>query len=200
VATTTDPTLRVVTPDAPDPDEALLAQLRLDPTQAQAAAKVPLTLAVTKPKRHEFIRVHPHLSLDVAAIEIKDDSAFYVVAPHLQQTLQAETSSFVLRPYILRSGDVKLWPIRLGSADGKTNEWHRSAHAVAALAVKQWLRVTANTVQGIYEPFVALQQPKEPEWPEQLSLAAMMKLAFVDRDRLINSPDHHVLKSLQGRL
>src|SRR5215203_123371 len=58
-----DPALRVVTPV--DPEEELLASLRLDPTQADAVAKIPVTLQTRKPLKHEFIRVHREWALNV---------------------------------------------------------------------------------------------------------------------------------------
>ena len=196
-----DPALRVVTPV--DPEEELLASLRLDPTQADAVAKIPVTLQTRKPLKHEFIRVHREWALNVCAIEIKDgesdDAGLYVVKPHLQSTLQAEAARFVLRPYVTRSSVLRLWPLRLPGPDGKVNEWHRSAGIAASRAMEKWVRVTANKALGGYELFEATNQPPEPEWPE-LSFGTMLRLAFIDRGRVVDSLDHPVVKALLGRL
>jgi hypothetical protein len=201
---TTDRDFRVVAEAATiDPDEELLASLRLDPTQAEAVVKVPVTLQARKPLKHEFVRVRRELALDVSAIEIKDgesdDAGLYLVKPHLQGALQAETVSFVLRPYVTRTAVLRLWPIRLPSSDGKQNEWHRSAGIAAARAMEKWVRVTANKALGAYELFEAANQPPEPDWPP-LSLADMMRLAFVDRGRVIDSIEHPVVRLLLGKL
>ena len=54
---------------------------------------------------------------------------------------------------------------RLGRL-GKHNEWHRSAAEAAELAMKRWLRLTANMSLGAYEVFEATGDLPEPEWPD----------------------------------
>jgi hypothetical protein len=57
--------------------------------------------------------------------------------------------------------------------------------------------VKSNMSLGGYEVFMAEKQNQipEPEWPE-LSFEELCKIAF--RDRLINVPDHPVIKRLRG--
>ena len=119
-----------------DPDEDLLASVRLDPTQVDATVKIPITLQCQKPSKHDFIRVHPVLRLDVGAVELKDeeDGGLYLVVPSIIRELGEEVKSFTLRPYINRSGIVRLWPLRLPGPDGRVNEWHRSAGVAADIA------------------------------------------------------------------
>src|SRR4051794_2269597 len=133
----------------PDPDEALLNMLRLDPAKVEAAVKVPISLQVRKPQKHEFIRVHPDLELAVSAIELKDDDVgFYLVAANMAAALSEESAAYVLRPYVNRAGVLRLWPIRLPGSDGKVNHWHHTAATAAAHAMKRWVRVTANRSAG----------------------------------------------------
>jgi hypothetical protein len=46
----------------------------------------------------------------------------------------------------------------------------------------------------------AVNQGAEPVWPPGLDLAKMMKLAFADRGRVVDSPEHPLVKQLYGRL
>jgi hypothetical protein len=65
----------------------------------------------------------------------------------------------------------------------------------AELGRDQWVRVKANMALGAYEIAVASGAMAEPIWPPQ-SFQELIKIAF--RDRLINSPDHPVIKRLRG--
>ena len=98
-----------------------------------------------------------------------------------------------------RHGGARLWPIPLPDADGRQNEWHRTAAIAASLAVKTWLRVASNRDLGGYEVFEAANQPPDPEWPD-LDLQHMLHIAFRARGRIIESSDHPVVKQLLGRL
>jgi hypothetical protein len=117
----------------------------------------------------------------------------------MTEALGDEAKSFCLRPYINRAGTLRLWPIRLPDTDGRVNEWHRSAAIAASAAMKQWVRVTADRDAGGYKVNAAAIQPPEPEWPD-LSLAEMLRLAFASQGRIIDDPDHPVVKQLLGRL
>src|SRR5215203_5908870 len=182
-----------------DPEEDLIAKLRLDPGQIDAAVQVPITLQCRKPYPNEFIRVHPELELNVAAIHLKDDndSGFYIVTPAMVPAIGGQVKAYVLRPYVTRTGVLRLWPISLPDPSGRVLEWHRSAAVAATLAMRKWVRVTSNMALRAYEVYEAVVQPLAPEWPE-LSLPDMLRIAFKDQDRIIDSPEHPVFKQLTG--
>jgi hypothetical protein len=75
------------------------------------------------------------------------------------------------------------------------NEWWRSAHEAAALARKSWVRVSSNKNLGAYEIHVAASAMADPEWPEH-SFRDLLSIGF--RDRLIDRPDHAVIRQLRG--
>jgi hypothetical protein len=184
-----------------DPDEELLSLVRLDPAQLDATVKIPLTVQCHKPPRHDFIRVHPQLRIDVGAIQLKDDqdAGLYLVTQAMTAELEQEVKSFCLRPYVYRSGVLRLWPIRLPGPDGRVNEWHRTAAKAAEIATHKWVRVTSNQSLKAYEVFEAPKQPPDPEWPD-LTLPDMIRLAFQDRGRIIRDAGHPVVKRLLGSL
>ena len=62
-------------------------------------------------------------------------------------------------------------------------------------AMTRWVRIKANMSLGAYEIFEAEGSIPDPVWPD-LSFGEIYRIAF--RDRLINSPDHPVIKRLHG--
>jgi hypothetical protein len=59
----------------------------------------------------------------------------------------------------------------------------------------KWVRVTASMSLGAYEIFEASGELPEPAWPE-FSFQEILKIAF--RDRIVDLPDHPLLKKLKG--
>ena len=183
-----------------DPEEFNLEGLCLDQSHIDGVSvKVPITIPCTKPPKQDWVWVHPDDHLEVGAIELKEEREFHLVDASMVSVLGDEVSLYSLRPYINRSGVLRLWPIRLPGADGRQNEWHRSAAVAANYAMKEWVRVVANTSLGAYEVLRLQKSIPGPNWPE-LSLHEMVKIAFHDRGRIIRDHDHPVVRMLTGRL
>ena len=83
------------------------------------------------------------------------------------------------------------------AADGRLDEWGRSALEAVRLAAERWVRVQANMSLGAYETFEARGELPEPDWPDA-DLRALLKVGF--RDKLITSADHPVLRKLRGEV
>jgi hypothetical protein len=66
------------------------------------------------------------------------------------------------------------------------------------MAVKGWIRITANMSLGAYEIFEATsKQIPDPQWPE-LAFQQILRVAF--KDRFITALDHPVLRRLRGEV
>ncbi len=183
-----------------DPDEFSLESLRVNQMHVEGvSAKVPISIPCSKPPKFDWIRVHPEMRLDVAAIDMKEEREFYLVDAGMVADLGEAISFVTLYPYINRVGVIRLWPVRLPSPDGRQNVWQRSSAVAADLARRKWIRVAANMSLGAYEVFEAVSQPPDPTWPE-LTLPEMLKTAFHSRGRIIRDHDHTVVKTLTGRL
>jgi hypothetical protein len=180
----------------PFPD---LTKLRLsqDFLDMAGAKKVLTTVPVRKPKRQDFIRVHPDPAFrePFAAIELKEDDEHYLVTPEIGAALPTEIVTQMFYTAINRQKVIFLWPVRLPAADGRVNEWHRSAQDAAEHAMQGWVRVVANRSLGAYEIIRAPAKLPDPEWPAY-SFNDLLRIAF--RDRVISSFDHPVLKRLRG--
>jgi hypothetical protein len=189
--------------DVPKPEADLfnLASLRLSQDFASAAGvkKLVTTVPVRKPSREWFVRTHPDASYHdtLAVIELKEDRETYLVTSNLWPGLAAEPtfSPRLLITTINRQGVLFVWPIRLPGADGKVDDWSRSALEAAEKAKFQWVRLTANMSLGAYEIAVASCLASEPSWPD-LTFQEIIKVAF--RDKMISDWNHPILKRLRG--
>jgi hypothetical protein len=191
------------TPPAPGPDPFDPASLRLsqDFGAGLGVKKALLSVPVRKPANSWFVRVHPseEYRLQTAVIELKEDRETYLVAPALWPDLVTEAtfSPRALFTAVNRQGVLFLWPIRLPRADGRVDEWSRTALEAAERATKGWVRVAANMALGAYDVFEAGGQLGEPQWPA-VPFRDLLRIAF--RDRHIDTLDHPVLRRLRGEV
>ena len=109
--------------------------------------KLVVTVAVRRPARKEFIRVHadPALRLDTAILNLKEQREIYLAA------LASEITPMVLVTVVNRQKMGSLWPIRLPGADGRLDAWNTSALQAAERAQAHWVRVMANMSLGAYD-------------------------------------------------
>jgi hypothetical protein len=184
-----------------DPFDPAALRLSQDFSAAAGVKKMLLSIPVRKPHNSWFVRVHPDSTyhLRTAVVELKEDRETYLVAPALWSGLAAEAtfSPRALFTAVNRQGVLFLWAMRLPGPDGRLDEWSRTALDAAELAMKGWVRVVANIPLGAYDVFEATGQLPEPEWPVE-PLRELLAIAF--RDKLIDSPDHPVLRRLRGEV
>jgi hypothetical protein len=184
---------------APDPFDPARLRLSQDFSAALGVKKLLTTVPVRKPSKEWFVRCHPDQTyrIETFVIELKEDSETYLVDPSLWQTLAGEStfSPRMLITTVNKQGTVFLWPIRLPGSDGKLDEWSKSAMEAANHATKGWVRVQANMNLGAYDIFQATGNLGEAEWAVP-PFKEILKTAF--KGRLIDSPDHPVLKRLRG--
>ena len=176
-----------------------LNNLRLTQDFAETCGvkKLLTTIPVCKPNGQDFIRVHPKPAYreSFPVIDLKEERELYIVTRNMQAELSTECVPVTLFTAINRQGVVFLWPGRLPGPDGKVNEWWRTAAEAATLAMTRWVRVKANMDLGAYEIFPATGTLQDPAWPE-LPFNELLRIAF--RDRIIDNPDHQVVKRLRG--
>jgi hypothetical protein len=187
-----------MTSPAPNPFDP--ASLRLDQSFADTVGvrKLLTTVPVRKPGRQDFIRVHSDRAYRLtpaAIIELKEDREVYLVVPAIAAELPGEFTTATLYTTINRQGVLHLWPVKLPGPDGRHNGWHRSAADAAELAMRTWLRMSANISLGAYEVFEATGKLPEPTWPD-LPFPEILKIAF--RDYIVDRIDHPVVRRLRG--
>jgi len=176
--------------------------LRADPGDEDIPTqRVVHHMSVRKPARAEFFRVHPEdaYTTDVYMIEAGEgvETDKYVVVPSLAREVIEETSKRRLYTCVNRSGKPFIWPAKLPLAGSTANSWTTTALEIAESAKEFWVRMIPDMGQKHYEESRALGLIDEPKWPD-LTYAEMLQLAF--KDKLIQSYEHEVLRSLRGEL
>jgi len=74
-------------------------------------------------------------------------------------------------------------------------EWFRSGREAAERAMTRWMRLVAKMDLGAYEMQEASAAFGEPTWPT-MPFEDILAVAF--RDRVIDRPDHPVVKRIRG--
>jgi hypothetical protein len=176
-----------------------LGSLRLsqDFDASLGVKKTLLTVPVKKPAKEWFIRTNPELRIETYVLDLKEDREVYLVSRELWSELASE-STFgprALYAAMNRQNVLFIWPIRLPGADGKIDEWNRSALEAASMAETKWMRVASNMALGAYDVFQATADWPEPEWPA-LPFNEILRIAF--KGRVIETMDHPTLKRLRG--
>ena len=176
-------------------------RLRLSQRFSQGAdvKRALVTVPVRKPNSQEFFRVHPddEWRLDTALIEIKADREVYLVDPKIWPLFPNECKPRTLYTTIDRRNVVTLWPVRLPDEHGRLDEWNRSAHEAALLALDKWVRLSSNMSLGAYEIDVAMGAFPDPVWPN-VNFADLLKIAF--KGKTIEDLDHPTLRRLRGEI
>jgi hypothetical protein len=182
---------------APDPFDPANLRLSQDFIESAGVRKLLTSVPIRKPHRQDFIRVHPAKEYrdTFGMLPIGDGKDFYLVHPSMAGELVGEFYTWQVYTCLNRQGTLFLWPVRLPGPDGKINEWWRTAHEATEHAMKKWTRISANQNLGAYEVRLAESAIAEPEWPEH-TFAELLRIAF--RDRMINAPDHEVIRQLRG--
>jgi hypothetical protein len=181
-------------PDPFDPGQYRLPAER----QVVTVKKRPMTIPVGRPPNSVFFRTHPDPAYRLAVgLVVLDQGEKYLVRSNLQSQL-AEEPVFrcsMLYTYVTRAGSLGVWDMKLPGADGNLDSWNSSAAEIARQAMTTWARVISNREAGGYDFLVPELSLPEPEWPT-LSLADILAIAF--RGKLIDTPDHPVLRQLRG--
>ncbi len=179
-----------------------VSELRENPASTVSAESVLLGISIRKPKRDDWIRVHPGADYTVTAAVIEYEGSgerrLYFVPPSLRNVAEQAAGSAYRAVQIftcINKWDVVfLWPAAL--PDERENAWHVTGLQAASAAQDTWVRVQANMRAGRYEIMKAKIDYGDPVWPEK-SFSELINLAWPS-EHIITSEDHEVLKELRG--
>ena len=173
-----------------------LTSLRLGAAANAAGAVEVLThIPVRKPSRHEFFRVHPNHILDTTVFIDKEEREVYLVIPSMRAHLVGEARPVLLVPTISRQNAIFIWPVPLPSEDGRRNAWTDTAQEAMHLGREHWIRLMPDMGLGAYRIYKAEGQLSDPIWSDK-PFQELLEIAF--KGRVINSPDHPVVRRLRG--
>ena len=196
-----EPQSSAVSNDPFDPSN--LSRMKLSQDFATMAAVKPVitSVAVRKPNKHEFVRVRAggEWRFETGCFIEKETRETYLVTPELWPAMPGDVTPTAQGVAISRNSPVPfLWPLVLPSSDGRPNRWHESGIRAARLAESQWVRSVADMAAGSYVPFVAAAKLPEPEWPSDLTMDDLIRLAF--QARFIRDMSHPCLQRLRGEI
>jgi len=151
-------------------------------------------VAVRKPRRDEYFRTCPDPDRSiVTAVWVDEESReTYIVLAGARAAISESARVVSLVLCQNRQGTNFLWPV---STDSRARGWSESARAATVIARQKWIKIRGDLAGGAYTVFEAINQSGEPTWPD-MALNELLKLAF--RGRVIDTPDHAVVRRLQG--
>jgi hypothetical protein len=155
----------------PDPYEpqTLITNAMADVNVEAVLTAVP----VRKPKRTEFVRVHPSADYMVPCMLLMErdtgsDTETYLVTPPVQHLVSEELRQVRMYTAITKRGTVFLWPIKLpGDNNDRIRRISDTAIQCAEQAKTLWVKVCWDRDLGGYGMQRAKGDLGEPQWPDK---------------------------------
>jgi hypothetical protein len=134
--------------------------------------------------------------------EVAKEQQFFVVSADMVEALNAigitvadHTLYFTVTP---RSA-YRICPVRQANADGEQNEYNRTREIGLIRGIDEWVRLYHDEPNNCYNVFPApAGRYGAPQFPD-LTPAKIFRLAFRDKDRLIDSVEHPLFKKWTAR-
>ena len=100
---------------------------------------------------------------------------------------------------ITSRGAVRIVPVRQANSDGDQNEYDRTKEIAMLQAREQWVRLYTDMENRCYRVFPAPPDRfSDPQFP-MLKPAKIFRLAFRDKNRLIDSSEHTLFQKWAAR-
>jgi hypothetical protein len=193
---TTAKTKLEVVPDLDEEEKEFRALRRDLPGVSGASAVGIVTIGVARiPGRNEFFRTCLDFRPVVPIVdhEVGMEKQFFAATDEMVEALASigiTVSPHTLYLTVTSRGAVKIVPVRGAGADGEQNEYNRTKELGLIDGETVWVRLYTDLENKCYRVYPA---PKDrfadPIWPA-LKHAKIFRLAFRDKGRLIDSPQH----------
>jgi hypothetical protein len=158
--------------------------------------KVLTSLPVRKPKRDEWVRLHPEIHARVYVYE--SENSWYVVLPDVIEPLLDVVRYVEISLAVNYSGTPFAWPVPVPT-ESKPHRAHLTAFGGAEQARREWIRISWG--DGEYDIYRRKSAKVDPKWPAEIGSASEM-LRFASKAggfEVIDSMDHPVVRGLLGR-
>jgi hypothetical protein len=181
--------------------------IRIPPNfEREAGVRKQLTMVrVRKPRRQEWVRVHPDPAYHakVATIVLKEDEnskeEIYLVAPRVAEDMADEITLTTLYLTMNRQGDVFIWPCRDPNPELRRGDTAATSRLEAIeAAMTRYVRVQWKSPAYEISFRDASIVETEPVWPDK-PFSELIRIAFFKVGMYIDDPNHQVIKVLQGR-
>jgi hypothetical protein len=182
-----------VTEEEIDADEAEFRKLRRDLPGVRGSSAVGIvSIGVGKiPGVNEFFRTHREFRPTVCLVnvEVGMEKQFFAVDDNMVVALDGigiTVSEHTLYLTVTPQGGVKIIPVNSVSE----NDYNRTKEIGLVAGMEQWVRLFTDQKNKVYKVFPApVGRFADPIWPE-LKPAKIFRMAFRDKGRLVDSPDH----------
>jgi hypothetical protein len=189
-----------------DEEEQEFRALRRDlPGVKGASAAGIVAISVGKaPQKNEFFRTHATFRPTIAMVdhEVGMERQFFAVTKEMVTALEGigiSVSDRVLYFTVTSRGAVRIVPVRCRPDEGDQNEYDRTKEVGLIRGIKEWVRLWTDLENKCYQVFPApVGRFVDPVFPD-LKEAKIFKLAFRDKGRLIDSPEHTLFKKWAAR-
>lgn len=159
--------------------------------------KVLTSLPVRKPKKDEWVRLHPEIHTNAYIYEVFEERGCYVVLPSVVEPMLDLVRYVQLSLAVNYKGNPFVWPVQIPT-ERNPHAASISAFAGADRATREWIRISWGGKE--YEVYRRRSAAAEPEWPTEISNASEM-LRFASKAgafEIIDSLDHPVVRRLLG--
>ena len=203
---TTTPAIPPETLQQLDEEEAEFRAIRRDlPGVKGSSAAGIVAISVGKtPTKNEFFRVHPQFRPVIPLVdhEVGLEKQFFAVAADMVAPLASigiTVSDHVLYLTVTSRGSYRIVPVRTAGEDGDQNEYNRTKEVGLMQGLTEWVRLYTDMENKVYKVFPApADRFGEPQFPD-LKESKIFRLAFRDKGRLIDSPEHALFKKWAAR-
>jgi hypothetical protein len=198
--------LRVVSDEELDEEEREFRALRRDLPGVKGASAVGIvSIGVSKiPGKNEFFRTHADFRpvVPIVDLEVGMEQQFFAVTDEMVEALAGigiTVSLHTLYLTVTSQGTVRIVPVRCRDQDGDQNEYNRTKELGLVRGATEWVRLFTDLQNRVYKVFSApTGRFADPIWPE-LKPAKIFRLAFRDKGRLIDSPEHPLFQRWAAR-
>jgi hypothetical protein len=200
------PDLKVVSDEELDEEEKEFRAMRRDLPGVKGASAVGIvTIGVAKiPGRNEFFRTHSEFRpiVPIVNLEVGMEQQFFAVTDEMVAALASigiSVTDHALYLTVTADGATRVIPVRQADDDGEQNDYARTKEIGLVRGQKEWVRIYTDRKNRCYKVFPAPQgRFSEPIWPA-LKPAKIFRLAFRDKGRLIDSPEHSLFQRWAAR-
>jgi hypothetical protein len=201
------PDLKIVSEEELDEEEREYRALRRDLPGAKGAADIGmLTISVGRQPtpKNVFYRTHKTFKpvVPLVNVEVGMDRHFIAVMPNMIESLASigiTVTDHILYLTITPEGGLRIIPVRGPNVEGEQNEWDRTKEMALIEAMNGWFRMYTDKANNAYKNFPApVGRYGEPNWPD-IKHAKIMRMAFRDKGRLIDSSEHILVQRWAGR-
>jgi hypothetical protein len=201
-----DTTTGAPRPEELDEEEKEFRAMRRDLPGVKGASAIGIvSIGVAKtPGKNEFFRTHPDFRpiIPLVDLEVGMEKQFFAVTDEMVEALAGigiTVTDHALYLTVTPRGAVKIVPVRQANTDGEQNEYARTKEIGLVQGMTEWVRLFTDQENRVYKVFPApADRFPNPIWPA-LKHAKIFRLAFRDKGRLIDSPQHALFQKWAAR-